>query len=98
MLFIDQAKSDVAAFLDEFGEAATFDGTKKITVIFDNPIEPILDIETGGVMIAGPQAMARTDDVPSSKGKTLSVGDISYKIIEAQDDRFGMTTLKLSKD
>lgn len=92
--------ADLADFLDptEFGKSAVFNGTTTINVIFDNESTPILDVETGGIMIAGPQAIARTTDVPSAKGKTLLIDSTTYKIIEARPDGTGLTTLKLSKD
>ncbi|MCC7202445.1 MAG: hypothetical protein IT393_07290 [Nitrospirae bacterium] len=98
MTFGEQAKYDVAAFLDQFGEAAIFNGTESITVIFDCPSEPVLDMETGGIMIAGPKALVRTNDVTNAKGKTLKIDGVTYKIIEARPDGAGMTTLQLSRD
>ncbi len=98
MSFSADMITDAAAFLDEFGEAAVFNSATSITVIFDNPSQPILDAETGGIMMAGPQAICKTTDVPSAKGKTLKVNDITYNIIEVQDDGTGVTTLRLSKD
>ncbi|OHB71320.1 MAG: hypothetical protein A2W23_00310 [Planctomycetes bacterium RBG_16_43_13] len=98
MSFSTDAITDVAAFLDEFGEAAIFNSTSSVTVIFDNPSQPILDAETGGIMMVGPQAVCKTSDVPDAKGKTLKINDVTYNIIEARADGTGMTTLTLSKD
>src|SRR3989337_88714 len=83
---------------DEFGVEATFDNTDVIVIIFDNPTQPVLDTETGGIMMAGPQAVCKTSDVPDAKGKTLKIGDVTYNIKEAQDDGTGITTMRLSRD
>src|SRR3989337_687073 len=82
--------------IDEFGVESVFNSADTIVVIFDNPTQPVLDAETGGIMMAGPQAVCKTSDVPDAKGKTLKVDDVTYNIIEAQDDGTGMTTLRLS--
>ena len=90
--------TEVTTFLNEFGEVAIFNSASSVIVIFDNESASVLDIVTGGIMIAGPQAMARESDVPNPKGKTLKVNDVTYNIIEARPDGTGMTTLTLSKD
>ena len=100
MGLLDNISDDWAEVMntDEFGVEAIFDNTDVIVIIFDNPTQPVLDAETGGIMIPGPQAVCKTSDVPDAKGKTLKISDVTYKIKEAQDDGTGITTMRLSKD
>ena len=83
---------------DEFAVTARFNGTTDINVIFDAPYDAFLATESGGILTSDTQALARTSDVPSAKGKTLKIGTITYTIIEVRDDGTGMTALRLSKD
>lgn len=83
---------------DEFAVVARFNSNTDIKVIFDAPYDAILATESGGIITADTQALARTSDVPSAKGKSLKIGDTTYTIIEVRDDGTGVTALRLSKD
>ena len=84
--------------VDEFGVSAIFDSSISVIVIFDNPSTTVIDSDTGGIMMAGPQAICKSGDITNAKGKTLQIGGITYKILEAKDDGTGLTMLRLSKD
>lgn len=83
---------------DEFAVEAIFNSVDTINVIFDNSSVPVLDVDTGGIIMAGPQATCKSSDVPDAKGKTLKIDTVIYYIKEAQDDGTGVTILRLSRD
>lgn len=100
MSLSDDMAADIPEFFnpDEFGVTAIFNMTDDINVIFDSPYDAYLATESGGIITADTQALARTTDVPNAKGKTLRIGTVTYKIIESRDDGTGITALRLSKD
>lgn len=103
MSLSEDTTNDLDIFLnsDEFAIEAVFitaTSLSTIKVIFDNETEPIINIDTGGVTIGKPQAIAKTEDVIDAKGKTLVVNNVTYNIIESKNNGTGLTTLILSKD
>ena len=100
MSLSDDMTSDIPEFFntDNFGVTAIFNMTDDINVIFDSPYDAYLATESGGIITADTQALARTVDVPNAKGKTLKIGTVTYKIVESRDDGTGITALRLSKD
>lgn len=92
-------KEHLPVFLDhkKFGRPALFNEVTPIFVIFDDASK-IYDPASGTMITSGPQAIARTSDVPEAFGKNLKVNGVVYKIIDPQEDGTGMTVLKLTKE
>ena len=95
---------DLSVFFDadDFGTDATYtpSGGSAVTirVIFDDVFHAVSPQE-GEVEVSGPQALARTADVPSAgHSDTLAVHGVTYKVIGVQPDGSGLTLLTLSKD
>lgn len=106
--------ADRSTFINsnEFATSAIYtgnDGTtgemKATTIIvnFSDDPETILDMNTGGMITSGPQAIVKTDDIPNvKKGDTIEVNGVPYSIIEIKHDGDvedkGLTILRLSRD
>ncbi|OGP65795.1 MAG: hypothetical protein A3K22_00985 [Deltaproteobacteria bacterium RBG_16_42_7] len=73
-------------------------GSKIIKVFFDNDYQGV-NMFTGEVESAGPQAQAKTSDVVGvAHGDTLEIRGITYYIKGIKPDATGITNLVLSKD
>ena len=97
-------EEDLNQFLSEndFAVEATYDGTKRIKVIFDSEFA---DVPLGvvGFEARNPFAWARSEDVDTDiYGKTLtlvppkSTTAITYTIVRQEPDGTGMTRLILN--
>lgn len=88
----DPALTTDAVYTPQGGAASA------IKVIFDNEYRAV-NIETGQVESAGPQATCKTSDVANAKhGETLVINSTTYYIIEIQPDGTGFTILILSRN
>lgn len=97
-------EDDIDIFFDtyEFAKSANLvsagAGSKTIKVIFENNYQD-MNIYTGIVESAGPQAQAKTSDVTgAAHGDTLEIDNITYYIKGIQPNGTGITILILSKD
>lgn len=88
--------------LNDFAVDAAFShaggAASNIKIIFDNDFKAI-NLITGEVELAGPQAICKTSDVSTAiHGDTLVINSITYYIIGIQPDGTGITILILSRD
>ena len=95
-----ESAADRAALLDvdEFGSAATYNGSTTVNGIFENEyFEALAD---GEVAVEGtqPRFTCRTADVPSAAhGDTLLISGTTYNVVGVQPDGTGMSTLALEE-
>ena len=93
-----ESAGDRLAFLDadEFGIAATYNGSATVYGIFEN--DYFDGMTEGGVSVEAsqPRFSCRTADVSSAAhGDTLLLGGTTYNVVGVQPDGTGMTMLLL---
>ena len=94
-----ESDADRLIFLssDDFGVAATI-GSATVYGIFDDAYESV-NIATGEITTTAPRFLCRTSDVTSvAQSTTVTIGGVSYKVINIEPDGTGMTALALSRD
>lgn len=94
---------DLNVFFDDYGVSATYTAlggsAEAIRVVFDNEFAAAQGLGIVGVDGATPQALCKTSDVSgATRGASLSIGGVAYKVTEVMPDGTGMTTLRLSRD
>ncbi len=94
---------DLDIYFDAFGADATYTAlggsAAAISVIFDNEFAAAQGLGLAGVDGSTPQALCKTSDVSgATRGASLSIGGVTYKVTEVMPDGTGMTTLRLSRD
>jgi hypothetical protein len=83
---------DHAAFLTDFGQAATLAGVS-VNVIFDNAYAEVYGMATRTPMATLPSA-----DIGSAvQGSTFVTGGVTYRVTAIEPDGTGMTTLRLER-
>ena len=71
---------------------------RTIKCIFDSSFQAV-NLDTGVVESAGPQAVVKDSDITGAKhGETLVINSTTYYIRGIQPDGTGLTVLALSKD
>lgn len=86
---------DLAAFLKEteFSVPATLPGGSVVQVIFDEPFEEIIGMES-----SQPTALGRSVDLFGlAHGSTITVSSRSWRVVGIQPDGTGMTRLLLGR-
>lgn len=89
-------ETDLAGFLQDFGEPAIING-KEVTVIYDNEFKMAVpmgaDIEN-----SSPTAIALSSDVEGlAHGDSVEIREVTYKIVGIKPDGTGFTVLVLSE-
>ncbi len=93
-LFYEQ---DLAAFFQDFGEAAILADGKEITVIFDAAFTPANPMDAN-IEATKPTVTAKTEDVESlAHGDTMEIRRTIYMIVGIQPDGTGITTIILGE-
>lgn len=85
-----ESADDRAAYLADFGQTMV-SGAYSLTVIFNAPY-----YEAGDMAGFKPAAIGRTADVDGasiSRGSTVTIGGVDYKVRDIQDDGEGFTVL-----
>lgn len=81
---------------DDFGVAATYNGSTTVNGIFDNGFSAIGN--DPGIEGSLPTFTCRTADVPSAvQGDTLTISAVAYTVVGVHPDGTGVVTLALSE-
>lgn len=89
-------ETDLAGFLQDFGEPAIING-KEVTVIFDDEFKMAVPMGAD-VESSSPSAIAMSSDVEGlAHGDTVEIREITFKIVEIKPDGTGFTMLVLSE-
>lgn len=97
------SNSDLDNFFQEFATTGTLDpgatNETDIDVIFDDAQE-VMNLQTGEVLNARPQATCRTGDVSSIIARTtkIKINSVTYEINNVIDDGTGISILVLSEN
>ena len=93
-----ESAADRAEFVstDDFGVAATYNGSTTVNGIFDNEYLEAIEGALVGVEASQPRFTCRTADVSSAAhGDTLAIAGVTYNVVGVEPDGTGMTTLEL---